>query len=414
MAETPLIELNDVVKTLGNNRVLDGVNLSIRRGEITAIIGKSGSGKSVLLKHIIGLLEPDGGTIRFNGKSRSEMSPAEKKALKQKFSYVFQDTALFDFLNVLDNVSLPLVERKGVPRADIQRRVREKLHQLDLHDVDQKYPAQLSGGMKKRVALARALVTDPEIVLFDEPTTGLDPIRKNAVHSMILNYQRRFGFTGVVVSHEIPDIFFIAQRVAMIDEGRIRFEGTPDEIQQASDPGVRNFIEGLESPRDDLTGVTSHSIGQKRLLQELSRLQRHEIPFSIVLLAMDHLEGVDRIDEHVAGQTMFKTFANHVTQNTYITDTCFRYDINKILVVLPDTSEEQARDFCHKISRTMENNALFDSIEAAKGLSYSVSAGVAQAHKDSGLEDLIAQAQQGQAVFYECRKGPEESCVNHR
>jgi phospholipid/cholesterol/gamma-HCH transport system ATP-binding protein len=403
MADTPLIELNDVVKTLGVNRVLNGINLSIRRGEITAVIGKSGSGKSVLLKHIIGLLEPDGGLIRFDGKSRAQMSPSEKKALKQKFSYVFQDTALFDFLNVFENVSLPLAERKGIPRSEIQRRVRQKLNQLDLHDIDQKYPAQLSGGMKKRVALARALVTDPEIVLFDEPTTGLDPIRKNAVHSMILDYQRRFGFTGVVVSHEIPDIFFIAQRVAMIDDGKIRFEGTPDEIQQAADPEVRNFIEGLESPRDELTGIASHSIGQKRLLQELSRLQRHEIPFSIVLLAMQNLEGIDRIDGHVAGQTVFKIFANHVTQNTYITDTCFRYDFNKILVVLPDTSESQARDFCRKISRTIENNALFESIEAVKGFGCSVSAGVAQAHKDSGLEDLIAQAQKGQAVFYECR-----------
>jgi phospholipid/cholesterol/gamma-HCH transport system ATP-binding protein len=257
--------------------------------------------------------------------------------------------------------------------------------------------------MKKRVALARALVTGPEIVLFDEPTTGLDPIRKNAVHSMILDYQRRFGFTGVVVSHEIPDIFFIAQRVAMIDEGRIRFEGTPDEIQQAADPEVRNFIEGLESPRDELTGITSHSIGQKRLVQELSRLQRHEIPFSVVLLAIDNLEDIDRIAGHMAEQTVFKIFANHVTQHTYITDTCFRYDINKILVVLPHTSEQQAQAFCRKISRTMVNNALFHSIEAVKGFGYAVSAGVAQAQKSSGLDDLIAQAQKEQAVFYECR-----------
>jgi phospholipid/cholesterol/gamma-HCH transport system ATP-binding protein len=403
MNASPLIELKGVVKTLGVNRVLDGVSLSIRRGEITAVIGKSGSGKSVLLKHVIGLFEPDAGEILFEGRSRAVMSAAERRSLKQRFSYVFQDTALFDFLNVFDNVALPLVERKGISRDDIFRRVRNKLHQLDLHDIEHKYPAQLSGGMKKRVALARALVTDPEIVLFDEPTTGLDPIRKNAVHSMILDYQRRFGFTGVVVSHEIPDIFFISQWVAMIDEGRIRFEGTPDEIQQASDPGVRNFIVGLESPRDELTGVTAHSIGQNRLLQELSRLQRHEIPFSIVLMAMDTLDDIDRIAGHVAGQTVFKAFANHVTQNTYITDTCFRHGINQILVVMPDTNDAQARSFCRKISRTMQANDLFGSINQAKGFGYSVSAGVAQAGRDTSPEELIAEAEKGRAVFFECR-----------
>ena len=403
MNGSPLIELKGVVKSLGVNRVLDGVDLSIQRGQITAVIGKSGSGKSVLLKHVIGLFEPDAGEILFEGRSRAVMSPAERRGLKQKFSYVFQDTALFDFLNVFENVALPLVERKGIPREDIFRRVRNKLHALDLHDIEHKYPAQLSGGMKKRVALARALVTDPEIVLFDEPTTGLDPIRKNAVHSMILDYQRRFGFTGVVVSHEIPDIFFISQWVAMIDEGRIRFEGTPEEIQQASDPGVRNFIQGLESPRDDLTGATSQSIGQARLLQELSRLQRHAIPFSIVMLAMDNLADIDRIAGHVAGQTVFKTFANHVTQNTYITDTCFRHGINKILVVMPDTSDQQARSFCRKISRTMQANDLFRSIDMAKGFGYSVSAGVAQARRDGSPEGLIAEAEKGQAVFYEFR-----------
>jgi len=366
MNGSPLIELKGVVKSLGVNRVLDGVDLSIQRGQITAVIGKSGSGKSVLLKHIIGLFEPDAGEILFEGRSRGVMSPAERRGLKQKFSYVFQDTALFDFLNVFENVALPLVERKGIAREGIFQRVRNKLHALDLHDIEHKYPAQLSGGMKKRVALARALVTDPEIVLFDEPTTGLDPIRKNAVHSMILDYQRRFGFTGVVVSHEIPDIFFISQWVAMIDEGRIRFEGTPEEIQQASDPGVRNFIQGLESPRDDLTGATSQSIGQARLLQELSRLQRHEIPFSIVMLAMDNLADIDRIAGHVAGQTVFKTFANHVTQNTYITDTCFRHGINKILVVMPDTSDQQARSFCRKISRTLQANDPFGALDKAR------------------------------------------------
>lgn len=403
MTRSPLIQLQDVAKTLGANRVLDGVNLNIYRGEITAIIGKSGSGKSVLLKHVIGLLEPDGGAILFDGRLRAAMTPAERKALRSKFSYVFQDTALFDFMNVYENVALPLKERNALSPDEVNRRVRDKLHQLDLHDVEQKYPAQLSGGMKKRVALARALVTDPEIVLFDEPTTGLDPIRKNAVHSMILDYQRRFGFTGVVVSHEIPDIFFISQRVAMLDEGRIVFEGGPDEIQEATAPEVKNFIQGLESPRDDLTGIASQSIGQNRLLQEMSRLQRYQIPFSIVLLAMDNLEEVDRIAGHVVGQTVFKVFANHVTQSTYITDTCFRFDINKILVVLPDTNEDQARDFCRKLARTMQSHALFGAIESVKGFCYSVSAGVAQAKQGTGLDELIAAAGQTQAMFYECR-----------
>jgi len=398
-----LIQLQNVVKTLGANRVLDGISLSIHRGQITAIIGKSGSGKSVLLKHIIGLLEPDRGSILFEGRLRSAMGPPEKKALRQKFSYVFQDTALFDFLTVVENVALPLAERKGAVPAEIQRRVRDKLDQLDLYDVDHKYPSQLSGGMKKRVALARALVTEPEIVLFDEPTTGLDPIRKNAVHSMISDYQRRFGFTGVVVSHEIPDIFFIAQRVAMIDEGRIRFEGTPDDIRRASDREVRNFIEGLESPRDDLTGIASQSIGQQQLRQELSRLQRHRLPFSIVLLSMDNIEDVDRIAGHIAGQTVFKLFADHVIQHSYVTDTCFRYDINKIMAVLPDTDEAQARSFCLKISRTMRRSALSAVLDTVRDVRFSMSAGVAEARPDSGLEDLIAAAEKGRATFYECR-----------
>jgi phospholipid/cholesterol/gamma-HCH transport system ATP-binding protein len=401
MPEAALIELKDVVKSLGANRVLDGITLRIRRGEITAIIGKSGSGKSVLLKHIIGLIEPDSGTIWFEGQNRLEMTPADKRTLKRKFSYVFQDTALFDFLTVFENIALPLAERHETSPAEVNRRVREKLHQLDLNNVEDKYPSQLSGGMKKRVALARALVTEPEIVLFDEPTTGLDPIRKNAVHSMILDYQRRFGFTGIVVSHEIPDIFFIAQHVAMIDDGKIRFDGTPDEVQQAADPGVRSFIEGLERPRDDLTGADSQAIGQKRLLQEMSRLQRRGIQFSVVMLAMDNLIDIDRIAGHMARQKVFKAFAHLVTQNTYLADTCFRYDINKIMVLLPDTNEAQAQDFCRKISRILKSNQFFDAVDSIKGFDYSVSAGVAQASATSDLNDLIVQSQLQRSVLLE-------------
>jgi phospholipid/cholesterol/gamma-HCH transport system ATP-binding protein len=383
--------------------VLDGVSLSIYRGQITSIIGQSGMGKSVLLKHIIGLLTPDSGQVLFEGKPLVAMKKDERKVLKRKFSYVFQDTALFDFLNVLENIALPLMENTAHAETEIENRVQNKLHQLDLFDIENKYPSQLSGGMKKRVALARALVTDPEIVLFDEPTTGLDPIRKTAVHSMISDYQKRFGFTGIIVSHEIPDVFFISQRVAMLNEGRIRFEGSSEEIQQTSDPVVRNYIRGLESPHDELTGVASQSLGQKRLTREMFRLQRHERPFSIVLLSVENLEDVDRIAGHVAGQTALRNFANFVKNNIYLTDTCFRYDMNKIMVVLPDTDVDQAGMFCDKLSRHLDTDAIFDASEQRRGLCFAVSAGIAQAKGDGQIESMLSDVEKRQNIFWECR-----------
>ena len=398
-----LIELKNTVKRFGAKTVLNGVNLSIYQGQITSIIGQSGVGKSVLLKHIIGLLQPDSGEVLFNGKPLTGMKKNERKTLKRKFSYVFQDTALFDFLTVFENIALPLVEKTDSTEEEITDRVQNKLHQLDLHEIEDQYPSQLSGGMKKRAALARALVTDPEIVLFDEPTTGLDPIRKTAVHSMISDYQKRFGFTGVIVSHEIPDVFFISQRVAMIDAGQIRFEGTPQEIQRATDPVVRNFIKALESPHDELTGVASQSQGQKRLSQEMNRLQRHQIPFSIVLLSVENLEDVDRIAGHVAGQTALKNFAHYVKQNIYLTDTCFRYDMNKIMVVLPDTDVDQADMFCKKLSRNLDTGLIFSDTETSRGLCFSVSAGISQAQKDSRMGALLSGVEEKQNIFYECR-----------
>ena len=241
-----MIQLQKVCKKFGQNIVLHNANLNIYKGEVTTIIGKSGGGKSVLLKHIIGLMEPDSGKILFKGRQVSEMNKKERYMLKKKFSYMFQGSALFDYMTVLDNIALPLRETTPLRESEILDRAHNMLKQLDLHEIDDKYPSQISGGMKKRVAMARALVTDPEIVLFDEPTTGLDPIRKNAVHSMISSYQKKFEFTGVLVSHEIPDIFYISQRVAMLDNGTILFEGTPDEIQRSNKPEIRQFIHASE------------------------------------------------------------------------------------------------------------------------------------------------------------------------
>lgn len=240
--DTPLIQFDNVWKRFGDNTVLAGVNLSIYRGEITSVIGKSGEGKSVLLKHIIGLISPDSGTILFDGEPLKAKTKKERRDLNRKLSYMFQDTALFDSMTVFDNIALPLREGTAMKKHEIQDAVVKRLEQLDIEGIEEKYPGQLSGGMKKRVALARALVTDPEIVLFDEPTTGLDPIRKHAVHSMISDYQKRLGFTGVVVSHEIPDIFSISQRVAMLNNGSIIFEGNSETLMASDDPDILEFI----------------------------------------------------------------------------------------------------------------------------------------------------------------------------
>jgi phospholipid/cholesterol/gamma-HCH transport system ATP-binding protein len=239
----PFIRIEKLSKSFGENHVIRGVDLDINRGEILTLIGKSGVGKSILLKLLINLIEPDSGRILFEGRPLDALTKAERKAFQMKMSYVFQGTALLDSLTVFENVALPLQERRRASREEIRRRVREKLQQLDLVDIDEKYPSQLSGGMKKRVALARALVTEPEVVLFDEPTTGLDPIRKHAVHRLITDYQKQFGFTAVLVSHEIPDVFYISQRIAMIDEGRIIFAGTPEQLHQSANPVVRQFVD---------------------------------------------------------------------------------------------------------------------------------------------------------------------------
>lgn len=240
----PLIQLGSIHKSFGENHVLKGVDLSVNAGEITTIIGKSGEGKSVLLKHIIGLIRPDSGEIWFEGKLLNKMNNKEQNRIKRRFSYMFQDSALFDSMTVAENIALPLREGASMSNREILANVRKRLEQLDIEGIERRYPGQLSGGMKKRVALARALITDPAIVLFDEPTTGLDPVRKHAVHSMISDYQQRFGFTGVVVSHEIPDVFSITQRLVMLNEGRVIFEGKAEEIKNASDPVIQDFLMG--------------------------------------------------------------------------------------------------------------------------------------------------------------------------
>ena len=238
-----LVELKDIHKSFGSMNILNGINLMVDKGKITTIIGKSGEGKSVLLKHIIGLLSPDKGEIYFGGKLLSELTMQEIKSFRKKISYMFQGNALFDSMTVYENIALPLTEA-NVNKKKIKEAVFKRIEQLELNGSENKFPSELSGGMQKRVALARALVNEPEIVLFDEPTTGLDPQRKNYVHKMISDYQKRFQFTAILVSHEIPDVFEFSDVIMMLDQGKIVFRGTGEEIKNTDNPYVRDFIEG--------------------------------------------------------------------------------------------------------------------------------------------------------------------------
>jgi phospholipid/cholesterol/gamma-HCH transport system ATP-binding protein len=245
MAE-PLIQFQEVYKGFGAQQVLDGVDLEVYPGEITVVIGKSGVGKSVLLKHIIGLLSPDAGKVVISGRNIWGIGRQERQELLWKFSYLFQGTALFDSMTVLENISLPLTEKRMMDEKKALKKAHEVMQLLDLKDIDAKYPSQLSGGMQKRVALARALVTDPEVLLFDEPTTGLDPVRQMSVINLIADQHRKLGFTGVLVSHAIPEILYISQRVAFLNEGKIIYQGSPAKLVQDSHPDIQDFFTGID------------------------------------------------------------------------------------------------------------------------------------------------------------------------
>ena len=237
-----MIAVVDLHKSFRDNEVLRGVNLEVARGTTTVILGGSGSGKSVLMKHMIGLLRPDSGSIRVDGEAIETLGERELQRIRTKFGMVFQAAALFDSMSVGENVSFPMREHTKLTEAEIAKRVTAKLEVVGLAGVEEKFPAELSGGMRKRVGLARALALDPEIVLYDEPTTGLDPITTDYVDDMILAAKAQLGVTSVVISHDIGSAFKVADRVAVLHEGLIVAEGPPAEVRASKDPFVRKFL----------------------------------------------------------------------------------------------------------------------------------------------------------------------------
>jgi phospholipid/cholesterol/gamma-HCH transport system ATP-binding protein len=249
-----MIKIMGLEKSFGDLKVLKGLNLKISEKEVIAVIGRSGEGKSVLLKHLIGLITPDKGNIFIEGVDITTLSSKDLDKIRQRFGVVFQSGALFDSLTVYGNVAFPLREKTKIGKEDLRAKVNRALEVVGLKGMGKKYPAEISGGMKKRVALARALIAEPSIVLFDEPTTGLDPIILHSIHRLIKSTHKQYGFTGLIISHEIPEIFDVADRVAMLNNGVIVETGTPEEIRNSSNPAVRQFLTGsTEGPIEVLS-----------------------------------------------------------------------------------------------------------------------------------------------------------------
>ncbi|PKN19529.1 MAG: diguanylate cyclase [Deltaproteobacteria bacterium HGW-Deltaproteobacteria-6] len=400
--DTPLIEFKNVTKRFGAKTVLESVNLQIYEGQITTIIGLSGSGKSVMLKHIIGLIQPDEGAIYFRGKPIAEMKKAEIAAAFAQISYMFQGNALFDSLTVYDNIALPLRETTHLKKAEIDRRVMARIEQTELTEAIHKYPSELSGGMQKRAALARALITDPQIVLFDEPTTGQDPVRKNAILSMIAQYQRKFNFTAILVSHEIPDVYFISNRILALYDRRIVFQGTPAELENLDHPFMDEVISSLEALQKELTGL--YSKRQFGMLNHL-QLKRREVgeAYSLVVFSLKELNAIITKVGHDAAQEALRNLGLYIDKHFgAIGGFSTRRNTNEIITMLPYSKIAEAEsimenfvvDFHKKIIPAIQDSAC--NLASGESVELTIMAGIAEGQPAIDIESVIALAKSQQ------------------
>ena len=245
-----LIELRGVSKRFGSLIVLDGLDLSVRRGQTTVIIGESGTGKSVLLKHMVVLMKPDSGEVYFHGRRVDNLGEDQLVAVRKRFGLLFQMGALFDSMTVGENVAFPLAQHTQLSPQQLQDAVAQKLRMVGLDGLQNRKPGEVSGGQKKRVALARAIALNPEVVLYDEPTTGLDPVRSDVINEMILKLKRERHVTGVVVTHDMACVYKVADRIVMLGKGKIIADGTAEYFKETDDPRVRRFVDGRANPED--------------------------------------------------------------------------------------------------------------------------------------------------------------------
>jgi len=410
----PLIEFKGVSKTFGTRNILNRIDFSIYEGEVTTLIGLSGTGKSVTLKHIIGMLEPDEGQILFRGKPIDKMSKAEWNEYIGQISYMFQSNALFDSLTVLENVSMPLKYTTKLKKKEVEERAMARIEQTELTDVADKYPSELSGGMQKRTALARALVTDPGIVLFDEPTTGQDPIRKNAILSMVAEYQKRFGFTALLISHEIPDVYFISNRILALYGRKIVFQGDPEEFESLDHPFRQELISSLESLGEELTGLYSKRHFKVRYQSDLSQRQP-DATYAVAVFTIDDIDVISADLGHDVTQQIIRSLGSYINKHFgAVGGFSSRQTINEYATVLPYSDLEEAERITKDFTRDFQEHgmggietAMADENKPERCVEFKVLVGLAQGKPQIEIESVMefARFNQKEIAQFSCARG---------
>ena len=396
--KTPLIEFRNVHKRYGNKIVLNGVNLKVYPSEVTTIIGKSGVGKSVTLKLMIGLDKPDRGDILYRGHSIHNMPKSKWKELKKEINFMFQNNALFDSMTIYENIALPLVETTNMSDKEIKKRVLDVMETLDIAGQENKYPSQLSGGMQKRVALARAVVTDPKVVLFDEPTTGLDPIRRNSVLEMILRKQREFGFTAVLVSHDVPHVFYISSRIAVIDDGKIIFEGTPMELENCAHPVVHEFINSLEFLKNDVAGMMT-SRDFEKFFEKIRREKARKISF--ILYEIDRYNDLIEKVGYITPYNIVCEIASTCRESCGSAIVAMgKYGIDKVVSVVNETDPEKIKTHLKVIGNNLKHREFMHSDSYTEScVEFAIYAGYTIVDNEKSLKQLIDEAKENRILL---------------
>jgi phospholipid/cholesterol/gamma-HCH transport system ATP-binding protein len=412
--ETPLIEFRNVTKRFNGKTILDKVNLEIYENQVTTIIGKSGTGKSVLLKHIAGLLLPDEGEVLLEGRSIAAMKKEGSwDRYRSNISYMFQGNALFDSMTVFDNVALPLRRTTGLKRKEVTEKVMARLLQTELTEVTGKYPSELSGGMQKRVALARALVMDPKIVLFDEPTTGQDLVRRNVILSMISQYKRKFGFNAIMISHDIPDVLFISDRVILLWEGTVAFQGTYAETSKLHHPIIDEFLKSLEGFQDELTGLLPKQMFRSRYAMTFGREQ--EYPAGTAILFGVNFDSLAESLGHYAAVEIVKTLGAFINKHLGAAGGfSTRLKRGQILTIIPYLDISEGPLLVENFSAKLQKEAMATmrsvtqaTIGAENCFEIHILAGITSARSNDDVEEIMRSAESTQKTIavYRCTEG---------